>query len=170
MPDIEQNSENVELLQAIIDGDGEYTKEVHSRNAAILKSIINNTEYDADPQSEIEELLLELKEVISGGGSEDFILKRVKTNNDSGASLGAVDLESELPNESWYVVAFYATTDTDNIDKSAIIKTNWTSYPTGQTIYVGTIECELTKTTLTVTSNTGAARYCTIFAVPDSKI
>lgn len=70
MPEIEQNSENVELLQAIIDGDNEYTKEVHSRNAAILKSIINNTEYDEEPQSEIEELLLELKAKINGDQDE----------------------------------------------------------------------------------------------------
>lgn len=83
------SSENVELLQAIIDGDEEYTEEVNSRNAAILKSIINKTEYDADPQSEIEELLLELKEVIEGGGgsSAKFILKDVPIQNDQGAGL-----------------------------------------------------------------------------------
>lgn len=45
-----------------------YTKETGSRNAEILKSIINDTEYTDAPQSEIEELLLELKEKIAGGG------------------------------------------------------------------------------------------------------
>lgn len=38
------------------------------RNAEILKSIINDTEYTDPPQSRIEELLLELKEVIEQGG------------------------------------------------------------------------------------------------------
>jgi hypothetical protein len=38
------------------------------RNAEILESIINNTEYTDPPQSRIEELLLELKEVIEQGG------------------------------------------------------------------------------------------------------
>lgn len=41
-----------------------------SRNEAILRSIIDGTEYVALPQSRIEELLLQLKEVIvAGGGS-----------------------------------------------------------------------------------------------------
>ena len=38
------------------------------RNAEILESIINDTEYTDPPQSRIEELLLELKEVIEQGG------------------------------------------------------------------------------------------------------
>lgn len=38
------------------------------RNAEILESIINGTEYTAPPESRIEELLLELKEVIETGG------------------------------------------------------------------------------------------------------
>lgn len=38
------------------------------RNAEILESIINDTEYTDPPQSRIEELLLELKEVIEAGG------------------------------------------------------------------------------------------------------
>lgn len=62
MPDYSiVESENAELLQDIIDGETSYTKDTHSRNAEILKSIINGTEYDEEPQSEIEELLLELK-------------------------------------------------------------------------------------------------------------
>lgn len=39
-----------------------------SRNEAILEATINDTEYDAEPQSRIEELLLELKAVIESGG------------------------------------------------------------------------------------------------------
>lgn len=45
-------------------------EEFESRNEAILRSIIDGTEYVALPQSRIEELLLQLKEVIvAGGGS-----------------------------------------------------------------------------------------------------
>lgn len=45
-------------------------EEFQSRNEAILRSIIDGTEYVALPQSRIEELLLQLKEVIvAGGGS-----------------------------------------------------------------------------------------------------
>lgn len=45
-------------------------EEFQSRNEAILRSIIDGTEYVAPPQSRIEELLLQLKEVIvAGGGS-----------------------------------------------------------------------------------------------------
>ena len=64
------NSENAQLLRAVIDDAPEYTKETGSRNAEILKSIINDTEYTDAPQSEIEELLLELKEKIAGGGGD----------------------------------------------------------------------------------------------------
>lgn len=60
-------SENSELLQALIDDEG-YDGPVTSRNSAILNSIVKKTEYTEDPQSEIESLLLELKEVIESGG------------------------------------------------------------------------------------------------------
>ena len=62
------NSENAELLQDIIDEAPSYTKPTGSRNAEILKSIINGTPYTAEPQSEIEELLLQLKEEGPGDG------------------------------------------------------------------------------------------------------
>lgn len=39
-----------------------------SRNGEILLSIINGTPYTAEPQSRIEELLIELKEAIESGG------------------------------------------------------------------------------------------------------
>lgn len=60
-------SENSELLQALIDDEG-YDGPVTSRNSAILDSIVKKKEYTEDPQSEIESLLLELKEVIESGG------------------------------------------------------------------------------------------------------
>ena len=62
------NSENAELLQDIIDDTPSYTKPTGSRNAAILKSIINGTPYTEEPQSEIEELLLQLKNGGAGDG------------------------------------------------------------------------------------------------------
>ena len=61
------NSENARLLRALIDEETPYTEDTGSRNATILKSIINETEYTEEPQSEIEELLLELKQKIDGG-------------------------------------------------------------------------------------------------------
>lgn len=49
--------------------------EFDSRNEKILKSIINGTEYTDPPQSRIEDLLLQLKEVIEhGGGGSTSIL------------------------------------------------------------------------------------------------
>lgn len=39
-----------------------------SRDEEILQSMIDGSEYDKPPQSRIEYLLLELKEVIEGGG------------------------------------------------------------------------------------------------------
>lgn len=63
--------ENAELLTAIIE-DGSYDGKITSRNSAILKSILDNTEYTADAQSEIEALLLDLKEKIAGGGGISY--------------------------------------------------------------------------------------------------
>lgn len=39
-----------------------------SRNEAILESIVEGTEYTDPPQSRIEDLLLQVKEVIEEGG------------------------------------------------------------------------------------------------------
>lgn len=47
------------------------------RNAEILESIINDTEYTDPPQSRIEELLLELKEVIEQGGGGTVTLSQL---------------------------------------------------------------------------------------------
>lgn len=43
------------------------------RNEAILQSIIDGTEYTDDPQSRIEELLIQLKQLIeTSGGVSDY--------------------------------------------------------------------------------------------------
>jgi hypothetical protein len=45
-----------------------YTDPPQSRNEEILKATINGTSYDKEPQSRIEDLLIELKAAIEGGG------------------------------------------------------------------------------------------------------
>lgn len=40
-----------------------------SRNEEILKSILSKTEYNGIPQSRIEKLLIDLKDMIDGGGA-----------------------------------------------------------------------------------------------------
>jgi hypothetical protein len=45
-----------------------YTDPPQSRNEEILKATINGTTYDKEPQSRIEDLLIELKAAIEGGG------------------------------------------------------------------------------------------------------
>lgn len=45
-----------------------YTNPPQSRNEAILRATIDGTEYTAPPQSRIEDLLIELKSAIEGGG------------------------------------------------------------------------------------------------------
>lgn len=63
----EVGGENAEILTAIIN-DGSYDGQITSRNSAILKSILDTTTYEDAPQSEIEALLLDLKEKIERGG------------------------------------------------------------------------------------------------------
>lgn len=62
MATVQENESRIgELLIAIIN-DTSYTSGYEkSRNEQILLSIINGTEYDKEPESRIEELLLELK-------------------------------------------------------------------------------------------------------------
>lgn len=69
----EVGGENVTLLNAILSGARSYTGDTNSRNSAILKSIINETPYTAQPESEIEELLLEVKAKIESGGGGDLV-------------------------------------------------------------------------------------------------
>lgn len=45
-----------------------YPDTVNSRSVEIIETIINQEEYDIPPQSRLEEVLLELKEVIEEGG------------------------------------------------------------------------------------------------------
>ena len=98
------NSENAELLKAMINGTG-YTKETESRNAAILKSIINNTEYNEPPQSEIEELLLELKEK-GWGGDIDLQTLNVTENGTvyapSGVAYNKVVTNVPIPSNAYF--------------------------------------------------------------------
>ena len=91
------NSENVRLLQALIDEAPEYTEETNSRNANILKSIINNTEYTDAPQSEIEELLLRLKAKIGGEIEVDELTVTENGTYDAGVNKAYNPVNVELP-------------------------------------------------------------------------
>lgn len=81
-----------------------------SRAEEILIATIDGEEYDKLPQSRLEELLLELKEVIEeggGGGTTNYNLlsNRPKINNitlednKTGADLGLVDQSATLTSE-----------------------------------------------------------------------
>ena len=94
------NSENVRLLQALIDDAPEYTEETNSRNANILKSIINNTEYTDAPQSEIEELLLRLKAKIGGEIEVDELNVTENGTYDAGVNKAYNPVTVELPLDS----------------------------------------------------------------------
>ena len=76
-------SENSELLQTLIAG-GSASGQPGSRNSAILQSIINGTEYTAEAQSEIEELLLELKQSTGGGSTPEKLGYGSQANWDDG--------------------------------------------------------------------------------------
>ena len=91
------NSENVRLLQALIDDAPEYTEETNSRNANILKSIINNTEYTDAPQSEIEELLLRLKAKIGGEIEVEELTVTENGTYDAGVNKAYNPVTVELP-------------------------------------------------------------------------
>ena len=94
------NSEDVRLLQALIDEAPEYTEETNSRNADILKSIINNTEYTDAPQSEIEELLLRLKAKIGGEIEVDELNVTENGTYDAGVNKAYNPVNVELPLDS----------------------------------------------------------------------
>ena len=80
----EVGGENANLLNAIIN-DSSYSGEITSRNSEILKSILDGTEYSKAPQSEIEELLIELKAKIDGGGGKaEKLAGGVQKNWDDG--------------------------------------------------------------------------------------
>lgn len=94
------NSENARLLQALIDEAPSYTQETNSRNANILKSIINNTEYTDAPQSEIEELLLRLKVKIGGEIEVDELTVTENGIYDAGVNKAYNPVTVELPLDS----------------------------------------------------------------------
>lgn len=63
-------SRNEEMIRAIIDETSYHTDYTQGRNEQILQSIIDNTPYDKEPESRMEELLIELKAKIEGGGGD----------------------------------------------------------------------------------------------------
>lgn len=80
--------------------------DIPGRDEQILQSIIDGTEYTKNPQSRIEALLLQLKDVIEGGSSAGaFVIKgRVNTYQDL--------LNIQDPNPGWVYFVGY-TTDTE---------------------------------------------------------
>lgn len=95
------------------------------RNAAILESIINGTAYTDPPQSRIEELLIELKQVIEagGGGVEDYggLTGKPQINNVTLASGNNSASDLGLQNELTFDNA--PTENSDNPVKSGGIFT-----------------------------------------------
>ena len=97
--------ENVRLLQALIDEAPSYTKPTNSRNANILKSIINNTEYNEPPQSEIEELLIALKAKIGGEIEVNELTVTENGSYDAGLNKAYNPVNVELPLDSKEITA-----------------------------------------------------------------
>lgn len=75
------------------------------RNAEILESIINDTEYTAPPESRIEELLLELKEVIEqgGGGSSYNETELFSTTNPDLSANAVFNLSDDISNFNTFI-------------------------------------------------------------------
>lgn len=69
--------------------------ELQSRDEEILASIIDGTEYTADPESRIEELLLELKEAIEGGGSSTDYATDINFSIDSSTFVITAQLKNK---------------------------------------------------------------------------
>lgn len=69
--------------------------ELQSRDEEILASIIDGTEYTADPESRIEELLLELKDAIEGGGSSTDYATDINFSMDSGTFVITAQLKNK---------------------------------------------------------------------------
>ena len=69
-------SRNEEMIRAIIDDTPYHTDYTQGRNEQILQSIVDNTPYDKEPESRMEELLIELKAKIEGGGEVPEELKQ----------------------------------------------------------------------------------------------
>lgn len=84
-------SREADMVRSVIDGT-EYDKTPQSRNEAIVKSIIDNTPYEATPQSEMEKLLLELKTKGVGGGDSYF---KALTDVENTKSVSTITVISE---------------------------------------------------------------------------
>lgn len=69
--------------------------ELQSRDEEILASIIDGTEYTADPESRIEELLLELKDAIEGGGSSTDYATDINFSIDSSTFVITAQLKNK---------------------------------------------------------------------------
>ena len=69
--------------------------ELQSRDEEILASIIDGTEYTADPESRIEELLIELKELIEGGGSSSDYATDINFSIDSSTFVITAQLKNK---------------------------------------------------------------------------
>lgn len=69
--------------------------ELQSRDEEILASIIDGTEYTAEPESRIEELLIELKEAIEGGGSSTDYATDINFSMDSGTFVITAQLKNK---------------------------------------------------------------------------
>lgn len=69
--------------------------ELQSRDEEILASIIDGTEYTAEPESRIEELLIELKELIEGGGSSSDYATDINFSMDSGTFVITAQLKNK---------------------------------------------------------------------------
>lgn len=71
-----------------------YTNPPQSRNEAILRATIDGTEYTAPPQSRIEDLLIELKEAIEGGGGTT--VEANPAGEVTGGELGKLKVGSDI--------------------------------------------------------------------------
>lgn len=132
----EVGGENAELLRALINNES-YDGEITSRNSAILDSIINGTEYNDPPQSEIEALLLELKEKGGGGMSYSY-----HYSNDNKLCVR----ESADGVLRWYFLGFHTTGISEipeelaeyaSINQNAMLSFNYESDLTTKNGYCG---------------------------------
>ena len=69
--------------------------ELQSRDEEILAATIDGTEYTDEPQSRIEYLLLELKELIEGGGSSTDYATDINFSMDSGTFVITAQLKNK---------------------------------------------------------------------------
>ena len=97
-----------------------------SRVEDILQSTIDNTEYDKPPQSRVESLLIELKEVIEGGGG----------GGSAYHPAGSVDYVSELPSPSADYLGYVYDITQDFTTTSDFKEGAGKRYPAGSNIAI----------------------------------